>query len=75
MKDLNDPIYAQRLLIALDLAESGIQLRLAQLKRRYPDASKEEIEADLKAWLLTRPGAAGGDTQGRVVDLSRFELP
>ncbi|MBA2663878.1 MAG: hypothetical protein H0U74_16435 [Bradymonadaceae bacterium] len=73
-KDFKDPIYAQRLLIALDLAESGIQLRLSQLKRRYPDVSKEEIQERLKAWLLTRPGAEGGDTQGRIVDLSRFEL-
>lgn len=75
MKDLNDPIYAKRLLIALDLAESGIQMRRAQLERRYPDESKEEIQERLKAWLLTRPGAEGGDGQGRIVDPARFDLP
>jgi hypothetical protein len=74
MNDLKDPIYAQRLLIALDLAESGIQMRRAQLERRYPDESKEEIKERLKAWLLTRPGAEGGDAQGRIVDPSRLGL-
>jgi hypothetical protein len=69
----DDKNNAERLLIALDLAESGIKMRRAQLRRRYPEESDKAIEERLMVWLLDRPGAEGGDTQGRLIDPSRFQ--
>ncbi len=58
---------AARLRTALDLCELGESMRRAQLRREYPDASDEEIEAMLVAWLQTRPGAEHGDAWGRPI--------
>ena len=57
---------SDRLETALDLAEAGIAMRRAQLEREHPDASVEEIDARLLAWLRERPGAPGGDAEGRA---------
>ena len=38
----------------------------AMLRRRYPDASEEEITRRLTAWLQHRPGAERGDVSGPV---------
>jgi len=35
-------------------------MRRAQLRREHPDATDDEIEAFLVAWLETRPGAEHG---------------
>lgn len=45
-----DPI-AQRLLDTLDLWEDGIQLLRERLRRTRPDASDDEIEAEIGRWL------------------------
>ena len=58
---------AARLRAALDLCELGESMRRAQLRREHPDASDEEIEALLVAWLQTRPGAEHGDAFGRPI--------
>ena len=34
------------------------------LKRRHPEATEEEIEKMLVAWLHERPGAEHGDASG-----------
>ncbi|MFU8803322.1 MAG: hypothetical protein ACNA8W_05895 [Bradymonadaceae bacterium] len=75
MKNQSDEVRAQRLRTALDLAESGIQMRLLQLKRHHPNESEEELRERLQAWLRTRPGAEGGDSPGRPVDLSTILSP
>jgi hypothetical protein len=36
---------------ALDLMRAGIELKLASLRTRNPQASEEEIDALLDAWL------------------------
>lgn len=70
MADLSDEACAERLLTALDLADTGIQLRLAQLRRKYPEESDEEIRERLNDWLLHPEGAEHGDAPGRSVDPS-----
>jgi hypothetical protein len=50
------------------------------LRRRDPAASDHDIDAQLQAWLLHRPGAENGDCPGRVIDLEtlrrrRFGMP
>jgi len=60
------PTPAEKLRQALDLFESGVDLKRQNLRRRHPDESDEEIAARLQAWLLTRPGAEHGDGPGRL---------
>ncbi|MCC6850658.1 MAG: hypothetical protein IT294_19380 [Deltaproteobacteria bacterium] len=57
---------AERYRVALDLFEAGEQIMRQNLRRRFPSADTDEIEARLEAWLHTRPGAEGGDAVGRV---------
>ena len=58
---------AIRLRTAFDLCELGESMRRAQRRREHPDATDEEIEALLVAWLETRPGAEHGDGWGRAI--------
>lgn len=58
---------AIRLRTALDLYELGESIRRAQLRREHPDATDEEIETLLVAWLQERPGAEHGDSWGRPI--------
>lgn len=60
---------AARLLAALDLHETGVEIMRQNLRRRDPAASDHDIDAQLQAWLLHRPGAENGDCPGRVIDL------
>jgi Rv0078B-related antitoxin len=60
-------VLAQRLRTAFDLYELGESIRRTQLRREHPDATDEEIEALLVAWLQTRPGAEHGDAWGRPI--------
>jgi hypothetical protein len=45
----------------LHLFDFGVQLMRQNLKRAYPTATDEEIDARLDAWLHERPGAEAGD--------------
>ncbi|MBA2662870.1 MAG: hypothetical protein H0U74_11275 [Bradymonadaceae bacterium] len=71
MKNDNDEMRAQRLRTALDLSESGIQMRLCQLKRRHPGESEAELQERLLAWLLARPA----DSPGRRIDPTTILTP
>ncbi|MGI9120576.1 MAG: hypothetical protein ACR2G7_10740 [Acidimicrobiales bacterium] len=48
-----DPI--RRLRVAFDLYETGVRVTRARLQRTHPDASSEEIDSLLRAWLADRP--------------------
>ena len=61
-----------RLLAAFDMVELGVDMMTANLRRRHPHASSEEIERLIDAWLLERPGAEEGDGPGVPVPLERF---
>ena len=56
---------AERIRLTLDLFESGEAMMRARLRREHPDEDADKIEARLRAWLLTRPGAEDGDGVGR----------
>lgn len=56
---------AERLRIAFDLHEAGVRMMRQTLRRRHPDASEEEVQRRLIAWLHERPGAEHGDAVGR----------
>jgi hypothetical protein len=56
---------ARRLSLALDMYELGEQMQRARLRRTNPAASEAEIDASIRSWLLTRPGAVLGDGEGR----------
>lgn len=67
-----DPaILRERLLAALDLFDVGVSMKRASLRREHPAASDEEIDARLRAWVSTRPGAEHGDAVGRPRPLDR----
>ena len=65
--DLSDEACARRLRTALDLADSGIEMRRAQLRRNHPGATEVEIDRRLNRWLRHRPGAEYGDAEGSPV--------
>ena len=56
---------AERLRIALDLHDAGVEMMRQNLRRRHPDVDENEIERLLVAWLHERPGAEQGDAVGR----------
>jgi hypothetical protein len=57
MKELRpkEPNGGERLLATLDLMEFGIAVMRQTIVRRFPDASNEEIVAELNRWLLDQP--------------------
>ena len=65
--DDSSDVLAARLRTAFDLFELGESMRRAQLRREHPNATNDEIEALLIAWLHTRPGAERGDSWGRQI--------
>jgi hypothetical protein len=60
-----DSQAAQRLRLALDMYEFGERAQRSRLRRRRPDAPDSEIEAEMRAWRESRPGAPGGDATGK----------
>lgn len=68
MNDEERQKCAKRLKTALELADSGIALQRAKLRRRNPDAPDNDIDRKLRDWLHQRPGAEHGDSAGHVVE-------
>lgn len=65
VSDVRELSLAEKLSLAVDLAESGLDVMRAKLVREDPEADPAEIERRLVAWLRTRPGAEHGDAEGR----------
>lgn len=59
---------AARLRTALALFDDGVALMRQNLRRAHPEASDEEIERRLRAWVRERPGAEHGDGVGRPAE-------
>jgi Rv0078B-related antitoxin len=57
----------ENLRLTFDLHEAGVDMMRQNLRRRFPGALEEEIEARLSAWLHDRPGAELGDGPGEAV--------
>jgi hypothetical protein len=70
--DGDDETPADRLLQAFEMFEFGVEMMAANLRRRHPNATPEEIELLLEAWLAERPGSELGDSDGTPVQLARF---
>lgn len=56
---------AARLRTALDLFDTGVEIKRRGLMRLFPDADTATIERKIVEWLRTRPGAEHGDAVGR----------
>lgn len=63
----SSPTAAERLEIALELADLAEEMMLQNLRREHPHESEEQVLARLDAWMRTRPGAEHGDSEGRPV--------
>jgi hypothetical protein len=63
---------ADRLAATFELFEFGVEMMAANLRRRHPDATPDEIERRVEDWLAERPGAELGDGPGVLVPLARF---
>jgi len=68
MKDSSLAEAAAKLRTALDMYALGESIMQQNLRREFPNASAEEIEAKILKWLADRPGAEHGDAPGRVRD-------
>jgi hypothetical protein len=68
----DDEAMRERLFQAFEMWEFGVEIMAANLRRRYPDASVEQIEHMVDDWLATRPGAEAGDGDGVPADLSKW---
>lgn len=55
----------EKLRLALDLFESGLELMRQKLRRDHPELGSPAIERLLAEWVATRPGAELGDAVGR----------
>lgn len=55
---------ADRLAVALDLTQAGLELRLQRHRREHPDATPEELDAVAREWWSDRSGAPDGDASG-----------
>jgi hypothetical protein len=62
---MSHELMRQRLLVAFDLFEAGVDLKRQQLKRQHPGETDSDIERRVTAWLHERPGAEHGDAEGR----------
>ena len=65
----NEP--ATGLALAFELSELGLRIREQRYRREHRNASDEEVETFIRAWLLDRPGAPFGDGPGRPVPWPR----
>jgi hypothetical protein len=70
--DGDDETIGERLIETFEMFEFGVEMMAANLRRRHPDASPEQIELLLEAWLLDRPGAEAGDGDGVPVQLAQL---
>jgi hypothetical protein len=58
-------LAARKLQLALNMYEMGETFVRQRLRRQRPDADPEDIEAEVRAWRTSRPGAPHGDAVGR----------
>lgn len=55
MRSDENETAADRMLQTFELFEFGVEMMAANLRRRYPAASPEQIELLLEEWLATGP--------------------
>jgi Rv0078B-related antitoxin len=57
--------------VALGLLDLALKMRAERHRREHPEASDDEVEAVVQAWLHDRPGAPNGDGPGRLIEWPR----
>jgi signal transduction histidine kinase len=62
---------AARLRAALEMFETGVEMKRQTIRRNHPDLTEPEVDARVRAWLAERPGAPFGDAVGRPVPWPR----
>jgi len=55
----------ERIEVALELFDLGVDMMRTRLRREQPGLSDEDIERAVRQWLQRRPGAEAGDSDGR----------
>ena len=55
MEPIRDPEILARAAAAFDLCQTAENIMRQNLRRRYPEASEEEIHARFAAWVEKRP--------------------
>lgn len=66
MSHADPTTLVRRLRQVFDLFEAGLSMKRAQLRRDRPEATEQEIETALRAWLAARDGAEHGDAPERL---------
>lgn len=56
--------FTDRFRATLELYEVGENMLRQRLRRERPAASAQDIDGEIAAWLLRRPGAEHGDYPG-----------
>jgi hypothetical protein len=64
---------ADRLRLAFELFEVGVEVYREKVRRDVPGISETELDRRVGEWLMTRPGAELGDCPGRAVPIARRE--
>ncbi|MGQ0842511.1 MAG: hypothetical protein ACT4QF_00110 [Sporichthyaceae bacterium] len=57
---------AQRLQLALELHDLGMSMYRARLHREQPEATEEDLDEQVRAWLRRRPSGEVGDMPGQA---------
>jgi hypothetical protein len=65
MADPPSETPAEKLRLALQLAETAERMLRQRLRRESPTLSDDDIEQRVAAWYSRRPGAELGDGEGR----------
>ena len=56
---------AKRFRVALQVAEDGLDVERARLRREYPELDREGVEEALWAWVRSRPPIGEGSPEFR----------
>ena len=67
----SDELLLKKFYLTFDLHRAGKDMMRQNLRRKYPEATEEEIQAKLLAWLRNRPP----DTPGRPYIFKHHEQP
>ena len=61
---IRDPVILERMRMTFELYELAETMKRQNVRRRHPDLSDDEVGEKVLEWLLERPGARHGDTDG-----------
>lgn len=62
---VDDADAARRLALAFDMYETAEAMVRARLRREHPTMNQDDLDAEVRAWRMHRPGAEHGDADGR----------